>query len=448
MNSTILLWNPQPSERGDWFWGRVVQRLGEDGIELAVAGRHPLRQGVRLLPAAFSLPIGARLKSRIEVPEDVIDQAVAAQSRFHGRALTGNRWRLAAESAYVANLLMLASVRPAACVFCNGFFPQQVLAREVCRRLHIPVLFTEKAPIPGFLYLDPDGLMGDSRFAKTLREDHAYSNAGVRTNRARIVERKLIESRSTWWGQKTSSGGGNVFGDSQRRVLFAGQVDRDSQNFYFSPHFDSNVDAARTFSELLAGRPGVEVVGKHHPKSDVPVERFRSVFGGGGVWRDDVDVNDALEQSTHVAAVNSGVLFEALLRAKPALSMGRTLLSGLGVFYEWRPGADHVIDEWLNAEGWEDRLSRWHIIFERLLSEDFYSMDPENSTETTLLGPDDMARRLRTVAGDRGGVLTPDVIDAVTAAWEHLSRPGARVHLSRAVRGMIGAWRRSRVPVR
>ena len=177
--------------------------------------------------------------------------------------------------------------------------------------------------------------------------------------------------------------------------MFAGQKDRDSQNFFYSPHFDNNLEAFKWFCDTLSGRDDIFILGKHHPRSEQPVKEYRRVVNGQGVWLDDASLDDCLALSERVAAVNSTVLFEALLVGKPALFLGQSFLADKNIAYEVKePGkGSQVIGEWLAAKDFKDRYERWLDFGAFLLSKSLYSIHPAEKA----LGQNDsttMAERL------------------------------------------------------
>jgi hypothetical protein len=303
---------------------------------------------------------------------------------------------------------LLRRHQPAVVVIWNGQHVAELILETAARRGGARVLYVERAPVPQALFADSRGLSASSSVAARRR----WPEPSARWRRAaRIVAETLSEGRCTWWEQPMRRGGDRMalramLGASpgQQVVLFAGQVDEDSQQFLFAPGFPDNVSAFRWLLGALSGRPGVFVLGKHHPRSSTPPEMFQRELarsGVAGTWRTDVNLDDALRAADRVAAVNSTVLHEALARGLPALALGRWLLSGRGVAYE--PGPNRclaAVEAWLLGRDAPARTERWQRCLGFLLSTCIYAYQP-GAGAGRLHGPRELARRLaRMAAGD------------------------------------------------
>jgi len=145
----------------------------------------------------------------------------------------------------------------------------------------------------------------------------------------------------------------------------------------------------------------VFIVGKHHPRNLVPPQVFRQVVGDMGVWIDDVPLGECLSQVDRVAAVNSTVLFEALMHRKPVLTLGQSILRGKGIAHEITCLEDgacrRLLRDWLAGDGAEERFSRWVDLGASLLSDCLFLMAPPAGER--YLGAACLAERLIGKAG-------------------------------------------------
>jgi hypothetical protein len=266
------------------------------------------------------------------------------------------------------------------------------------------VLFVERGPFAGTLFADPLGQSAASSIAAAKAwtiDDPRWLTVADRVC-ARVARGKL-----TWWEQpapaplaspppKTSSGSAPLV------VLFASQVEEDSQGFLFAPQFSDNLAAFEWLLTQLRRRDDVYVLGKHHPKSNLPPRAYERILAASGVpgrWTTDLSIDDALRAADRVAAVNSTVVFEALARGVPALTLGNWLLSGRGVAHEVSdPARDGgVVDRWLDAADHDVRMARWreHLAF--VLSKSLYAYQPDAWGER-LNGADALAGRIAALA--------------------------------------------------
>ena len=120
------------------------------------------------------------------------------------------------------------------------------------------------------------------------------------------------------------------------------------------------------------------VLGKHHPMSNAAPEVYQAALGHRGTWTADLALEDALGLADRVAAVNSTLLCEALMRAKPVLMLGQGLLSGKGIAYAvTNPSGDEAaIHAWLQAADFTERQERWQDFLAYLLAHCFFTMLP------------------------------------------------------------------------
>lgn len=279
----------------------------------------------------------------------------------------------------------IAAFEPAVVLNWNGHHVVDVILDAACHRARVPVLYVERAPMAQALFVDERGLSTDS--AVVRRGSWAVDDDRWRSCATAAIAR-IAAGRHTWWEQPDSRDGdaralrrGLGIPLDARVVLFASQIDGDTQQYMFSPHFPTNEAAFRWLLARLGGHADVYVLGKQHPKCPRSAAFTRALAHSGirGQWRADVSIDDALAVSDRVAAVNSTVLYEALARERPVLSMGGWLLGGRGAAHEVTDLAkgQSVVDAWLVAGDNDARQHIWREALAFLLSTCLYTYEPE-----------------------------------------------------------------------
>ncbi len=299
----------------------------------------------------------------------------------------------------------ISAFDPAVVLNWNGHHVVDVILDAACHKAGVPVLYVERAPMAQALFIDERGLSTDSAVVRhgswTVDDDRWRSCAMAAIAR-------IAAGRHTWWEQPDSRDGDaralrHELGIplDARVVLFASQIDGDTQQYMFSPHFPANEAAFRWLLDRLRGHDDVFVLGKQHPKCPRSAAFVRALADSGirGQWRTDVSIDDALAVSDRVAAVNSTVLYEALARERPVLSMGGWLLAGRGASYEVTHPAtgQAVVDAWLLAADNDARQHAWREALAFLLSTCLYTYEPEMEGHG-MPGAGEMAERIASFA--------------------------------------------------
>jgi hypothetical protein len=305
------------------------------------------------------------------------------------------------------HLERLEALAPVATLLWNGHHVTELILAAACRRGGTPLLYIERAPLSDSLFVDEEGLSTASRVAR----QRTWPASPAWTRRAAAIAREMAKTHATWWEQPSRRIGGASalrtalgIADEARVVLFAGQVDQDTQSFLFSPHHETNLAAFAWMLDQLKRYPDVYVLGKQHPRSRTPAARYQALLDASGVrgcWRSDVAIGDALDAADRVVAVNSTVLYEALARARPVLALGDWLLSGRGVAYEATRDESSVVDDWWRAVGHAAQRRRWPEALGHLLRRSVYSFET-TGTRAGMLGAADLARRIARRAASSG----------------------------------------------
>jgi hypothetical protein len=265
--------------------------------------------------------------------------------------------------------LHLSAINPIAVLIWNWHRPEGLLARTIAQSMGIQCWDIERTPWPGMLTLDARGQLSETKLSASLRmlsDKHIELGSPLENDLQLYLDRaneyiSIIRSSSFTWWQQPDSGVSNSkvvrqydgYINAKYKILFAGQVDNDVQNFLFNPFYERNIDA---FEAVLNSLPeGSFVVGKHHPMSKVPVSAYQQLIDRAphlsGVWSQDLDVESSLSLVDHVIAVNSSFLFEAICQGKSCFELGTTMLSGLNIFYDCTNYADleTAITHWLSS---------------------------------------------------------------------------------------------------
>lgn len=293
-----------------------------------------------------------------------LDAVVAAERCWDPRSPAEadgleSRWRRAAINLAGFYHTLCATVRPAAALVWNGWHGAEIVLRGVLNQWRCPVWFAERGPFPGTLFVDRDGISADSSFVRR----QLVVPRSARGSAARAIFRQISEAHDpavhTWWTQPAPRFAREALRErlgvpaEALVVLFAAQVDEDTQAFRFSPLFRRNLDALKWLVGQLPRDGSVFLLGKHHPRSTRPPAEFAEVVGSIGRWTTDLALADALSAADRVAAVNSSVLFEAALSGLPVLTLGRSLATGRECFHEVTAlgSGPRVVRRWLLAQG-------------------------------------------------------------------------------------------------
>jgi hypothetical protein len=98
------------------------------------------------------------------------------------------------------------------------------------------------------------------------------------------------------------------------------QIPHDQSIRYFSPI--EEIDMVRALVEWARTR-NVAVVMKPHPANRKAMRQFEEFVDHRHIFWSEANINDLIQHSTAVYAINSGVGFEALLHLKPVVTFGR-----------------------------------------------------------------------------------------------------------------------------
>lgn len=418
--TVLFLASPVFDAREVAFWRRLHEALQCQGLRLVLSSITPPSSKLEVahIPAVPSIDTFWP-RSPVEPAATLEGLGLDARVLLAREDVAGNPAILPAIETYrrqaverVADtwLRTLAVLDPAVVVVWNGHRAVEMILDAVSRWIDVPVLYVERAPVAQTLFVDEGGLSAASDVARRAAWD-------VRDPRwhdcAIAVSRRIAAGGHTWWEQPDSHHGDAMalrrrlgIPADARVVLFASQLDGDTQQYLFSPHFSTNESAFRWLLDQLRGHDDIFLLGKQHPKCSKSAAFARALAESGvrGTWRTDVSIDDALAVADRVAAVNSTVLYEALARERPVLSMGGWLLGGRGAAYEVRDVARgrEVVEAWLRADDAPARQQAWREGLAFLMSSCLYTYEPELEA-SGMLGARDLAERIGRLAARARG---------------------------------------------
>ena len=378
------------------------ERLAEAGVKLFTSRYYPTPKidGLGTLPCPRTL--GAFLSNtqkHAPISESNWQRLASLASDWNEpdctREMLGHYWE-----GYRAQLTY---IRPDLVIIWNNHRPAGKILHLLTHELGIPARVVERSPWPMLITWDKNGALLESGAHDRLRA-LAERNVRLKTlnwHRAEAYLNHAMEGNQSWWEQPATRGDTAVrkeagIPENKTIVLFAGQVDADTQNFLYNPYFTGNLDAFKSFLAALKDRDDVFVLGKHHPRSTTNPDTYRSLLGKQGIWSEDISLVDCMRLADHVAAVNSAVLFEASLRGKSVLALGQTMLSGCGVFNEWHSREDlQATEAWLDEsrEERKRRRDKHMMLLDAILDDQLYYYCDKEIPEA-LLGPRDFAQAI------------------------------------------------------
>ncbi|WP_412984461.1 hypothetical protein [Pontimicrobium sp. IMCC45349] len=277
---------------------------------------------------------------------------------------------------------ILNEVNPCLVVLANGQHASELIFKDLIRERKIPLTFLERGCLPKSWHLDDLGITAGTSIALKKLEEINVENT---THNIELFKSYYLNGQFTWWQQPESNNQLNIrerFNVSKdtKLILFLNQLDNDTSNFLYSPLFNNNHEA---FSWFLKGIKDENcfVIAKKHPWFSGNENEFSRAFekqGVEGVWIDDISLFDCLEQTDYVAAVNSTVVFEAMLYEKPVLQLGKSILSNKEIVYEIKGKDDfQTVNHWLESLEFKDRVERYNVFMSYMIKNElsFFSKE-------------------------------------------------------------------------
>ncbi|XZE51423.1 hypothetical protein SH139x_003074 [Planctomycetaceae bacterium SH139] len=381
------------------FWDSIKKRLLDHGYAFHVLGEN----GDAPYP---ELPYGILstippTNDRWQIDEGALRKRDSEWNFSPNEVVDRSQWFHALASVYAS---AFASLKPRAVIIWSGERTSDKIAKSLLKDCGCDVLASDHSPFPGMIYADPSGAFANASFAQVGAQP--FKDEDERRHWREIFsgyQERTIAGNETWWHQPVVDD--NLLRErlphGKKCVLFAGQVDGDIQRFMFAPQYGSNLDAFKHFCSVVRShRDEWFILGKHHPYSTIDPNEYRRACEGIGIWVDDIPLSHCWDAVERVAAVNSSVLSEAAMRGVPALSMGKTLVSGGNIFYELdNESAETCVQEWLSdarSEIWRENWIEWGAW---MFSKHLFAIQDGN-TEKGCMGAQELADRLAELARD------------------------------------------------
>jgi len=429
------------------FWQRLRGALRNSGREMVLAGYARLKTPLDVPYArvfenldavrrfGFDLPENPKAE-----PEDRDDALLERERLWTGEeedVRHKERRRRALSFLRGFYRQCLEAVEPSLVVLWNGEHTAEMILKDLCQKQGRPVVFLERGPFRDTLFFDPQGINVASAAAR--RPFWRWENpeeASKWRQEINTLRETYLAGRATWWAQPDAAGPEAIrrrFGIPKDRkiIFFAGQMDRDTSSFLFSPHFRDNADAFRWFCRNLPPDEPLFILGKHHPQSKRDPEDYREALNGRGVWVTDVSLQDCLDLADRVASVNSTVLYEALLLGKPVLALGDWLLKGREAAYELKDpaSAGPVFTAWLEAADWAEKKEKGMEACAYLLKSSLYIMKSRSGASgekdaAALAGEWVRYSNPENTAGKKGSERLAAFLNSWGRRWEAPGRAG------------------------
>lgn len=228
---------------------------------------------------------------------------------------------------------VLHILEPDLVIIWNGMADVRYATRTLVAGKGMRILYAEKGMLPESWYVDQNGINALSSIDKKMCNVDMSDES---INQTAEYISKIIDSGNSAWRQPARESAVLLrdqlgLKENTRIILFAGQVDSDTNVTDFSP-FDNVSQAV----ELTAGAipNGDMLVIKPHPlcsaHSRLKLQELAKqhpnliILGEANIW-------DAIEISDVIVTINSTVAFEALLRKKPIIVLGDGVISLSGL---------------------------------------------------------------------------------------------------------------------
>lgn len=356
---TVLLQHfLEDSEQTDRFAEELSLNLEAQGIRLVVMCDVSAYADKNYIAIPFIQPFNAVAKYDHPWPRERCAHLNRVQKNWKRSEYSQGVW--AELDGFYETFLSL--LEPGLHVLWNGEHAAHHLIRSHARS---SIVFLERAPFKGALQFDKRGILADCSTADTdISDTPPFPQAGL----------QALRHFSSWHMQPTQL---QELPDpcGRRKVLFLGQVEDDTQRFLYSD-FESTLHGFREFlGHIRPFRDTVYILGKAHPASAEDENAYlREIESEGfqGTWSSEFPLEACLQWSDLVATVNSGSIYESLLREKVPLCLGRHIMSKQAICY-----SNQEIDVWAEQESKKDRIDRFHR-FLTAMSDSIFGISPDS----------------------------------------------------------------------
>lgn len=269
---------------------------------------------------------------------------------------------------------LIKELNPALLILGNGNHAGDMILKDVAIENEVPIVYIERGALPNSWHIDEFGITAGTKIAQK-----SISEIQLTDNKSYLRYKPYyLKSRVTWWPQPAKKDKIDIkeqFGikEEQKLILFANQLNNDTSNFLYNPLFDNNLEAFKWLCENLRRNKDFDyfVFVKKHPHHNGDGTAFESALsenGLNGKWVSDIPLFECIEQSDFVCAVNSTMLFEAMIYEKPVLQMGNSILSKKNIVYHLKERGDYkLITDWLQAKEFDLKQRNFELFMSHLI---------------------------------------------------------------------------------
>lgn len=328
------------------------------------------------------------------------EKLLRREEEYFGQGDNRHRSR-AIEKVYFLYRSLMEGLRPVKVLVGNGNHSVDMILISILNEMKIPYTFFERGPFPKTWHIDEYGMTAGTKAA--LRNDTLWAMPpSTWLQKFDQYEELYRNQKETWWEQPAKN---NCdirqrfkIPEQKKIILFANQLDNDTSNFLYAPLHRTNLEAFRWLCQQIEPlKNEFFIIGKHHPMNTESKSKFEKEVNKIGVWVDDVPLEECLAISDYVAAVNSTLLYEALINRKPCLMIGQAVMSNKNIAYEVKSlNPEHTretINAWLHREDIECRFERWGQLGASLFSDCLFTMDVQ-AEAIGMHGADELANTI------------------------------------------------------
>jgi len=352
-----------------------------------------------------------------EVDRYIEREALWAETSFTAKQST--QLQEAAEACFKLLNLLFNSNQLSLCVIYNPNRVSSMILEKIALAHKVPIRYIERGFLPGYYHWDPRGMLVDSELSLSTSLEELDTRP-ISTETVATLD-QLSSKVDSWWQQ------GQAQGENALRkalnipvnatiLFFPGQVDADTQNFLYSPYFNSTLEAWSWLVNRVAQEKDVYLLGKHHPMSSATKDAFEQVATKqpNTAWLSDLSISDCLALCDVVISVNSTVISEALLRKIPVVQLGQSVFTGKGIVWEWNGDNQHFHHLLTSARdkiSLASQIRRYQSFADKALSEYYFRGDETPSVSSRLV------KFIEDSIDDRKNALAMDTVKVEEARW-------------------------------
>ncbi|WP_053977499.1 capsular polysaccharide export protein, LipB/KpsS family [Mangrovimonas xylaniphaga] len=355
------------------FWEAVHKVLLARGVEL-----YMLLQIRPKRPVTFSFNTFTERLDDVEFPKSLrrhvkdIDFTAYLEREATWYGVSEKDRLKAAQYQYIKYKALINELNPCLVVLGNGQHAGELILKKVVKDKGTPLMYIERGSLPNSWHLDAYGMTAGTEIARKRLEDLPLD--GIQSYLK--YRSYYLNRRETWWPQPELNNAVSIrekfqIAEDEKLILFANQLDNDTSNFLYNPFFETNAKAFEWFCKRLK-QEGHKcfVLAKKHPHYRGDEFVFAQILehtGQRGAWVEDIPLFECMNESDLVCAVNSTMLFEAMIYEKPVLQMGDSILNEKALVYQLKGYDDTIVDDWYKAKGFDAMLESYKAFMSCLI---------------------------------------------------------------------------------